>query len=138
LVEQFQTYLQLATQGDDRQRTEAQRLNAQIERVGREEKRLIDAYQAEVIDLEELARRREALSQRRKVIQSQQQQQALLEQQKVKAEEVLQDLKAFGERIYGRLSEATLRRFNNEVQQVVSRRILDLAFYSQAFCEAGC
>src|SRR5215216_39102 len=124
LVEQFQTYLQLATQGDERQRGEAQRLNAQIEKAAREQKRLIDAYQAEVIDLEELSRRREVLSQRRKMLLAQQQQQALVQQQKVKAEEVLQDLKAFGERIQGRLGEATLEGKQAILQLLIERIIV--------------
>ena len=46
----------------------SERWEAQLQRLGREEQRLVDAYQAEVIDLDELRDRREQIRGRREVL----------------------------------------------------------------------
>jgi site-specific DNA recombinase len=59
LLAQYQPQAQLATDGDRHERAEAQPLAVRLERLGREERRLLDAYQASIITLAELAERRQ-------------------------------------------------------------------------------
>jgi site-specific DNA recombinase len=58
LLVQFQQFAELTTEGDERESAAERDLNARLERLKREEGRLVDAYQAEIIDLGELAQRR--------------------------------------------------------------------------------
>jgi site-specific DNA recombinase len=124
LIEQFQSFLQVAEQGNGYQQAEAAKLQAQIDRTSREEKRLLDAYQAELISLEEFAKRKQQVVQRREVLTVQQQQQSLLREQQLKAEEVLQDLKVFQQRIKSRLTEASLEEKQAILQLLIERIIV--------------
>ena len=56
------------SEAKDGGRAAVQRWEAQLQRLGREEQRLVDAYQAEVIDLAELKARREQVRGRRQVL----------------------------------------------------------------------
>lgn len=123
LLAQFQSFAQAAVDGDEGERAEAQKLQARIERLGREESRLIDAYQAEVIDLAELTQRRQQLAERRRALAEQQEQQARLRQERAHAQEVLEDLTAFCERIRARLSDATLEE-KQEILQLLIERVI--------------
>jgi site-specific DNA recombinase len=58
LLTQFRDQLELATEGDAHDRAATQQLTARLEQLGREERRLLDAYPAGIITLEELAERR--------------------------------------------------------------------------------
>jgi hypothetical protein len=70
----------------------AQRWEAQLRRLGREEQRLVDAYQAEVIDLEELKTRREQVQGRRQVLVTQRDQEQRLQIEHQAAKKVWSDL----------------------------------------------
>src|SRR5262249_42940036 len=82
LLAQFRSFSQVAIDGDAAEQAEDQRLGARIDRLGREEKRLLDAYRAEVITLEELAQRREQLRRRRQALADEQNQRAHLRRER--------------------------------------------------------
>jgi site-specific DNA recombinase len=124
LLRQFQQFSHAAIDGDGAEQTEEQRLNTRIERLGREEKRLVDAYQTEVITLGELAQRREELARRRAALVEQQGQQARLRQERARAQEVLVDLTAFCERLRSRLAEVTFEEKQAILQLLIERVIV--------------
>jgi site-specific DNA recombinase len=124
LLAQFRQFASVTGEGDEEEQAETQRLAARIERLGREESRLIDAYQGEVITLPELAQRRHQLAQRRQALIEQQAQQARLRQQRVHAQEVLEDLTTFCERIRTRLAEATFADQQAILQLLIERIIV--------------
>lgn len=115
LVAQFQSFAQQAEAGGARERVEAEKLQGLLRRLGREEERLLDAYQAGVISLDELGRRREQLRERRRALEEQHQHQERCRQQASTARHVLQDLTAFCERMRARLDDTTLE----EQQQIL-------------------
>jgi len=124
LLRQFERFADKAREGDDRERAEDQRLDGLIARLGREEKRLVDAYQAEVIDLEELAARRTQLAERRRALLAQREQRARLRDQAGKAREVMADLTAFCERVRSRLVGATFEEKQSILQLLIERIIV--------------
>lgn len=71
LLLQFQDCARLATEGQAEQRATTQKLETGLTRVAREEQRLVNAYQAEVISLEELATRKLRLAERRRALTAQ-------------------------------------------------------------------
>src|SRR4051812_6092482 len=76
LLNQFEA---LAAQADAQKATEGEEehhAESQVRRLDREEQRLLDAYQAEVIDLAELKDRRQRISARRQAMAAQHEQQA--------------------------------------------------------------
>jgi site-specific DNA recombinase len=68
LLEQFENYASHASDRKEKERAEAKALEGRLKRLAREEERLIDAYQEEVISLQELKERREKLAERRKAL----------------------------------------------------------------------
>src|SRR5262249_55058256 len=108
LLEQFEAFARQADDQKTSERAESQKWEGQLRRLDREEQRLLDAYQAEVIDLVELKERREQLQLRRQALTAQREQQTRLRDERQTARKVWVDLKAFCERIRGRLEEATL------------------------------
>ena len=92
--------------------------------MAREEARLLDAYQAAVITLAELAQRRQQLAQRRQAIHEQQAQQERLWRNRLHAQEVLEDLTAFCDRIQSRLAEATFADKQAILQLLIERIIV--------------
>jgi site-specific DNA recombinase len=99
LLSQFRDMAQADAEGDSGQRAELQKLEAQIKRLEREEVRLIDAYQAGVISLEELGPRRRGVGERRAALNEQRERQVKLCQEASSARAVLADLSAFCERV---------------------------------------
>src|SRR5207248_11227879 len=99
LLAQFRGFAQAAVEGDRDEQAELQKIEARIERLAREERRLIDAYQAAIITLTELAERRDALDKRRRDLGEQREQHLRLRHERARAQEVLADLIAFCERI---------------------------------------
>lgn len=99
-------------------------LRGRLERIARAEDRLLDAYQAEVIELGELTDRRRRLSEQRHDLEKQLEQRRVLAQHRAQAQEVLADLEAFCERIRGRLDEATFQERQAILQLVVERVIV--------------
>jgi site-specific DNA recombinase len=95
-----------------------------LRRLGHEEQRLLDAYQAEVIDLAELKERRQQLAGRREALTAQRDQQARLRAERGVAQETLADLKAFCERVRSRLDEATLAEKQRLLHLLIDRVIV--------------
>jgi site-specific DNA recombinase len=124
LLDRFESFGRLAVEAEAGNQTEAQKLDAQLRRLQREESRLIDAYQAEVIDLKELGERRLRLSERRRALVEQQQQQMRLQQEAAKAQLVLADLTAFCERVRTRLDLATFEEKQALLQLLVERIVV--------------
>jgi site-specific DNA recombinase len=124
LLAQFQSFSQAAVDGDVAEQAEDQRLGARIERLAREEKRLLDAYQAEVITLGELAQRREELGRRRQALADEQNQRSQLRRERARAQEVLTELTAFCERVRSRLTEVTFAEKQTILQLLIERIIV--------------
>ena len=97
---------------------------AQLRRLDREEQRLLDAYQAEAIDLGELKRRREQITGRRQMLTLQRDQEQRLHSEHRAAKEVWADLRAFCERVRSRLDEATLAERQRILQLLIDRVIV--------------
>ena len=97
---------------------------AQLRRLDREEQRLIDAYQAEVIDLDELKRRREQIGVRRQMLTLQREQEQRLRCECQTAKDVWADLTAFCERVRSRLDEAALAERQRILQLLIDRVIV--------------
>ncbi len=124
LLAQFEHFARLTVEGDEQEQAEDRKLQARVERLEREERRLIDAYQAEVISLDELAERRHQLNERRRGLAEQQGQRARLREQAAHAQEVLGSLTSFCERIRSRLAEATLAEKQSILQLLIERIIV--------------
>ena len=124
LVAQFEHFAELAVTGEEQEQATVQKLEASLQRLEREEQRLIDAYQAEVISLEELRARRQHLTERRQALVAQQEQQARLRREAAQAHQVLTDVRAFCERIRTRLDEASFEEKQAILQLVVERVIV--------------
>jgi hypothetical protein len=101
-----------------------QRCEALLRRLDREEQRLLDAYQAEAIDLDELKRRREQIRGRRLVLTTQRDQEQRLRSERQTAKEVWADLTAFCQRVRSRLDEATLAEKQRILQLLIDRVIV--------------
>jgi site-specific DNA recombinase len=124
LLAQFEHQARLATEGNEQERAETQRLAARLERLGREDRRLVDAYQAGVVTLAELTERRHQIQLRRRAVEEQQDQQARLRRERAQARAVLADLTAFCDRVRGRLAEATFADRQAILQLLIERIIV--------------
>ncbi len=124
LLTQFREFAQIATEGQSQQQAAAQKLEASLRRVVREEQRLVDAYQAEVISLEELAARRRLLADRRQALLRQQAEQVKLRQETLTAHKTFTDLSAFCARVRARLEEATFAEKQTILQMLIERIIV--------------
>ena len=101
-----------------------QKCEALLRRLDREEQRLLDAYQAEAIDLDELKQRREQIRGRRLVLTAQRDQEQRLRCERQTAKEVWADLTAFCQRVRSRLDEATLAERQRILQLLIDRVIV--------------
>src|SRR3954467_14097463 len=108
----------------DRERGPERRLSARLDGLARADARLLDAYQAEVISLEELTERRRQLAGQRHALERELERQRDLRGQRTRAQEVLADLTAFCERVRGRLDEASFADRQAVLQLVVERVIV--------------
>lgn len=124
LLAQFESFARSAPEGEEKEHTEQKKFEAHVKRLSREESRLVDAYQAEVIDLEELKERREKIEERRRALAEQHEQRARLRERMARAREVLEDLNAFCERISSRLKEATFEEKQAILQLLIERIIV--------------
>jgi site-specific DNA recombinase len=100
------------------------RTELQLRRLDREERRLLDAYQAEAIDLAELKARREQIRARRQALVAGREQQARLRAERAAARQVYDDLAAFCARLRARLDEASVEERQKVLQLVVERVIV--------------
>src|SRR4051794_26565088 len=92
----------------DRERGPERRLTARLDGLARADARLLDAYQAEVISLEELTERRRQLAGQRHAFDRELGRQRELRHRRAEADEVVADLAAFRERVRGRLDGTSL------------------------------
>jgi site-specific DNA recombinase len=124
LLAQFEAAVQAGREGDAREQAEQRRITARLERLGRQDARLVDAYQAEVITLEELAERRASLAQQRRILTEQYEQWERFRQQQVRAQETLSSLSRFCERIRNRLAVVTFDEQQTILQLLIERIIV--------------
>jgi site-specific DNA recombinase len=123
LLEQFEHFARQADEAVDGL-TPMQKWEAPLRRLDREEQRLLDAYQAEVIDLDELKERRQQIQGRRAILTAQRDQEARLHAERQTAKEVWADLTAFCNRIRMRLDEAPLAERQRILQLLIERVIV--------------
>ncbi len=124
LLEQFESYASHASEGEEKGRAEAKALEGRLKRLAREEGRLIDAYQEEVISLQELKERREKLAERREALTAQHEQWVRMRRQTAQVQEVARDLRTFCERINTRIEEATFEEKQAILQLLIERVIV--------------
>ncbi len=124
LVAQFRHFAADADRNASRKQGPERRLMARLDGLRRADARLLDAYQAEVISLEELTERRRQLAAQRCGLERQLERQRDLRRQRAEAQEVLLDLAAFCERVRGRLDEASFAEKQAVLQLVVERVIV--------------
>jgi site-specific DNA recombinase len=99
------------------------RLMARLDGLQRADTRLLDAYQAEVISLEELTERRRQLAAQRCGLERQLEQQRDLRRQRAQAQGGLLDLTAFCNRVRGRLDEVSFAE-RQDISQLVVERVI--------------
>jgi site-specific DNA recombinase len=124
LIAPFEHFAGDADQHAAQEKGAAQRVMARLDGLARAGARLLDAYQAEVISLEELTERRRQLAEQRRALERQLEQQRELRRQRAKAQEVMTDLTTFCERVRGRLDEAPFADKQAIVQLVIERVIV--------------
>jgi site-specific DNA recombinase len=100
-------------------------LDARLDRLERTDRRLLDAYQAEALSLEELSERRQHIAEQRRSLEQQQDQQRQLRQQQARVQEVLSNLEAFSARIRTRLHDASFAEKQTILQLVIERIIVN-------------
>lgn len=121
LSAQFERFIAEADVAQTRQEMPSQQLRARLDRVDRADRRLLEAYQAEVISLAELAERRQGLAEQRRLAEQQLEQHHRLREQQVHAKDVLDSLAAFSKRIGARLQNASVADRQALLQLVVER-----------------
>ena len=109
------------SEAKDDGRAAVQRWEAQLQRLGREERRLLDAYQAEVIDPAELKARREQIQGRRQVLVIRRDQEQRLRAERQAAKAAWSDLEASCRRVRSRLDEASSAERRRILQLPVER-----------------
>jgi site-specific DNA recombinase len=124
LFAQFQAFGQAAIDGDEHDRAEQHHIARRLDRLAREERRLLDAYQAGVISLQELTERRFHIEHRRHGLIEQREHDALLRRERIRAQEVLTSVTAFCERVGSRLAEATFEEKQVLLNLLVERIVV--------------
>jgi len=119
LLAQFEAAARSGTEVPEEGKAEAQ-----LRRLDREERRLVDAYQAGAIELAELKDRRQQIAGRRQVLVAQRDHQAQLRGERDAARRVYDDLTAFCARVRARLDEATVEERQRVLQLLVERVIV--------------
>ncbi|MDQ3438301.1 MAG: recombinase family protein [Actinomycetota bacterium] len=123
LLAQFEDFAH-STPENEKEDAEAKKFEGHSRRLRGEESRLVDAYQAGIIELEELKERRTKVAQQREALTAQYEQRARLRRQATQAREVLEDLEAFCGRINARLEDATLEEKQVILQLLIERIIV--------------
>lgn len=123
LLAQFEDFAH-STSENEREEAEARTFEGHLRRLSREEIRLVDAYQAGFIELEELKERREKITQQREALTTQHEQRMRLRRRAAQAREVLEDLEAFCGRIDAQLDDATFEEKQAILQLLIERVIV--------------
>ena len=124
LLAQFERFASGANREAQHAHAAEQQIQTRLARLACTDRRLVDAYQAEAINPEELAERRRSLAEQRESLERLRSQQQKLRGEQVKAQAVLHDLTAFCDRIRGRLDEASFADKQTILQLVVERIIV--------------
>ena len=124
LLSQFKDFAHSTSERGDREEADAKKLEGHLRRLSRERTRLVDAYQAGIIELEELEERWAKIAQRREALSTHYEQQAQLRRQAAQAREVLEDLNTFCGRIDARLDDATFAEKQAILQLLIERIIV--------------
>jgi site-specific DNA recombinase len=124
LLAQFERFAAQVDAAGVREEVPGQQMRARLERLERADRRLLEAYQAEVISLEELAERRLGLAEQRRAAEQQYEQHRRLREQQVQAREVVANLIAFSARIGSRLQDTSMVERQAILQLVVERIIV--------------
>jgi site-specific DNA recombinase len=124
LLAQFEDFAHSTTPENEAEDAEAKKFEGHSKRLCREESRLVDAYQAGIIELGELKERREKIARQRGALTAQYEQRARLRLQATQAREVLEDLEAFRGRINARLEEAAFEEKQAILQLLIERVIV--------------
>ena len=122
VLAQFERFLSEAT--GNAEDTANGQLRARIERLNRADRRLLEAYQAEVISLEELSGQRRALAEQRHLAEQQYEQHRRRGEQQLQAQEVFANLTAFSARIGSRLQAVSIAERQAILRLVVERVIV--------------
>jgi Recombinase zinc beta ribbon domain/Recombinase len=124
LLAQFERFLAESATADRREELPDRQLRARLDRLDRADRRLLEAYQAEVITLEELSAQRRALAEQRRIAEQHREQHRRLRERGVQAAEALVSLTAFCERVRSRLPTASITERQAILQLVVERIIV--------------
>jgi site-specific DNA recombinase len=124
LVAQFERFVAETADGSPQDQAMARQLQARLDRLARADQRLLEAYQAEVISLEELAERRRTITEQHCAAVQQRDQRRRLVEQRVRAHAVLANVTAFSERICSRLKDADFSDRQAILQLIVERIIV--------------
>jgi hypothetical protein len=124
LAEQFESFARPASEATSTPHSGERKVEVQLRRLDREEVRLVDAYQAEVIDLDELRERRQRIQERRQVLITSAAEQEKLHSSRQEARAVWRELAAFCERIRSRLEQLDPLEKQRILQLLVERIIV--------------
>jgi hypothetical protein len=124
LVAQFERFMAETANGSPQEQAIGRQLQARLDRLGRADQRLLEAYQAEVISLKELAERRRAITEQHQAAVQQRDQHRRLAEQRVRAQAVLANVAAFSERICSRLKDADFGEPQSILQLIVERIVV--------------
>jgi site-specific DNA recombinase len=124
LLAQFEAFAQAGRDGDAQEQARRRHLEGRLAGLAREETRLLDAYQAGVLSLDELAIRRGLLAQRRCGLLQEGQRAERLCQERLQAQEVLTSLTAFCARVQHRLRDISFAEQQVILQLVVEQIIV--------------
>jgi site-specific DNA recombinase len=123
LSDQFESFIRPAGENMDSPAGD-RKVDVQLRRLDREEVRLVDAYQAEVIGLDELKERRQQIQSRRQILIAHAAEQEKLDASLREAQAVWQVLSTFCERIRSRLDQLPSHEKQRILQLLVERIIV--------------
>ncbi len=123
LLAQFEAFV-LEGAADERDEAARSRFQQRLDRLDRADQRLLAAYQAEVISLDELSDQRRALAGQRRVAEQQREQHQRLRAQRLQAQATMASLSAFSAQVCSRLDAATTKERQALLQLVVERIIV--------------
>ncbi len=120
LLAQFNQVAEEAAADPQGEATRSQ-LQSRLDRLHRADRRLLEAYRAEVISLEELSQQRKAIADQQRLVEQEREMQNQLREQRLRARETLADLTSFVNRIRSRLQTATTSDRQAILQLVIER-----------------
>ena len=124
LLAQFEHFAAEAAAADEHAGSPEAQIRARLERLGRADRRLLEAYEAGVVSLAELGERREGIARQRRMADEQREQLCRLRERRLRAHAVVDGLAAFSARIGERLHTAVIAERQAILQLVVERIIV--------------